>query len=275
LKAKIECRPKQLKSGEIGKVLPASHLEKQSELALILDIVFDRRRFGQLYWRLMPKYFDSMPPASGVFIGLNIPIVEFAAGLTFPGDVDMLVVPYHGNELILHKALAIEVKAIRARYEKQGKSPNKMGFSQANALLDAGFPYAALLHLIVSDVSPTRAWRKIQVAEVINDQQELGPFLDVYIDMMPTDLTTRAIERLGSVRDRDELGIGAAYTELSTITKIDNGLVSPPLPKQEYMPMAYQCGKNPKKAIAIMRGIAKAFERHCSKFIDVPRWDPA
>ena len=72
----------------------------------------------------------------------------------FPGDIDILIVPYENDFLQLDRVLAIEVKVVRASFEKQGRSPNDFGISQTKALLRAGFPYCAVAHLIVSDESP-------------------------------------------------------------------------------------------------------------------------
>jgi hypothetical protein len=74
--------------------------------------------------------------------------------------------------------MAIEVKAIRASFAKQGRSPNEYGFSQAAALIAIGFPYVTVAHLIVSDRSPRSAWRKMMGAVVLNSDGELGEFVE-------------------------------------------------------------------------------------------------
>jgi hypothetical protein len=162
------------------------------ERVLGIRFICNRRLFGEGYRLILPEYFRHMPPDSGVFIHNCVPTNDILQGVTFPGDIDLLIIPFEGSELILSKTVAIEIKALRAIFRKQDKSPNQFGFTQASALLDCGFPYVAVAHLIVSDESPTDAWREVQLARITNSQTGECEMLEQEkIDFMPADLIIR------------------------------------------------------------------------------------
>jgi hypothetical protein len=175
--------------------MPSSFAEKGAEEALIVSFICDRKLFGLAYWEVQPDYADRMPRGSGVFIA---PLVRTKAILQHaekPGDIDLLVIPYEGDELVLERVLVIEAKAVRARFARQGKSPNEFGFSQALSLLDLGFPYVAVAHLIISDLSPEESWREMMAAEVLDREGNVGNIGLVKVDPMPDNLTARGTGR--------------------------------------------------------------------------------
>lgn len=198
--------------GESAFFVPRHLAERHDERVMCMQFVCDRRLFGECYRTLLPDYAESMPRNSGVFIRGLIPVGDIAPGASRPGDIDLLVIPYEGNELVLSRSLAIEVKVLRARYEDQSRSPNQYGFSQANHLLKLGFPHVAVAHLIVSDMSPSRAWRRTLVTEVIDEVSGLCETpREFYADMMPVDLIERAYGRLLANSKGAPVGLLAAY----------------------------------------------------------------
>lgn len=269
MRHRISKRPRKLKAGEIAFELPASMLEKRHELALIVSWITRRQLFGYSYSGLQPDYFFKMPEDSGVYVRLIIKTSRLTKSITMPGDVDVLVIPYEKDELILHRTLAIEIKALRATFANQGKSPNEFGFSQAKGLQRAGFPYVALGHLIVSDTSPETAWRQIGMARVIDSDGRVEMLPSKKIDWMPSDVTQRAFGRLSNSATDDNIGLLAAYIALS-----DEDKIGPPKPTPLWLPDCKRAALNPFIDQALLTRIAQLFDHEPGLFFDNPRFDP-
>lgn len=214
-----------------------------------------------MYAALQRDYFDQMPRGSGVFVGAMIPTSLLVPDAVRPGDIDLLLIPYEGNELILDRTLAIEVKVIRARFDRQGKSPNDFGFSQAIALRELGFPYVGLLHIIVSDDSPTCAWRKAAVTQIIDDEGRAEELRDVWADMMPSDLMLRGFGRLAANSPHLDIGYVASYL---------------PFPSSKYsgthMPIGHAARPNSGVRIKTLDSVSRFFDRYFRGFVDTPRY---
>lgn len=146
--------------------LPIKWVRQRDERFMGLRLITRREQFGLCYEHLAGRYFRFMPNPSGVLICPFVQTGHIVPGADFPGDIDLLILPYEGNELVLSRAMAVELKVTRASFCKQGKSPNSFGFSQAGGLLALGFPYVAVAHLITSDQSPPRHWREVLVTTV-------------------------------------------------------------------------------------------------------------
>jgi hypothetical protein len=211
-KKKLTCRPEYIKGGVGSFLIPKKLLNKNDEKALGIKFVINRFLFGQCYQLLFPEYFNSMPQDSGVLIRGFVDTDKILKNISYPGDIDLLVIPYHGDELILSRSLAIELKIIRATFIKQGKSPNQYGFSQSQALLDAGFPYTAVGHLIISDDSPKEFWRNILSTTIVNAETgECSPLEPIQKDMLPADLISRSFGRLKANRINSNIGCFSSY----------------------------------------------------------------
>ena len=72
-------------------------------------------------------------------VTMSVPSKSIIPDMAYPGDIDILAIPYEGNELILSKVIAVEIKILRAEKRRPNKSPNKYGFSQAASLFDFAF----------------------------------------------------------------------------------------------------------------------------------------
>src|SRR5699024_828773 len=138
------------------------------EAILTVRLVMDRQHFGRCYRLLAPELFETMDVSSGVMVAWLIPSEKLLPGISYPGDIDLLIIPYSSGNLLLAETLAVEVKVVRTSFKKQGKSPNQFGMSQASSMLAHGFPNVAVLHLVVSDKSPPSAWREVAITEIIN-----------------------------------------------------------------------------------------------------------
>lgn len=258
----ILAAPREFQSGDAAFAIPQSLVNKNDEVALVLGYICNRALFGEGYCRLLPHYFDQMPKNSGVLISPFVPTNKILAHKTFPGDIDLLIIPFEGNELLLSKTLAIEFKIVRATFLKQGKSPNEFGFTQAEGLLELGFPYAAVAHLIISDQSPEAAWQEKHVVRVLDSNGRVSHPEPIMIDYMPADLINRAIGRLESRRDTNpnfnKLGLLASYIS-------DHG---------NWTPSGSAAALNPKTSQDLLDAVANYYHRHPNRFLKTLRWPP-
>lgn len=249
-----------------GFAVPESLISSRHEIALIIQLVCERRLFGLAYLELQPDYFDAMPQDSGVLLCPLVLTRELFPEAVRPGDIDLLVIPYENDQLVLHRVMAIEAKAIRATFMKQGKAPNEFGFSQAAALLDLGFPYVALAHLIVSDTSPESAWREMGVAEKIDDDGRVKILPNIMTDMMPADLMNRGLGRLRANRRIPELGLLAAYLETAPRAGFGNSF---------WFPEGMAARFNPKVTTDTLERIGDFYHANVGRFIMTPRFPPS
>lgn len=251
LRIPLRRRPRRIHDGEAAIVLPKTLVEKDDERALGARLVCNRRLFGACYSGIVPRFYDSMGPVSGVMVGGFILSVDILPAMSFPGDIDLLVIPYENDELVVSETLVIELKAVRAKFAKQGKSPNKFGFSQAKAMLSHGFPYCAVGHLITSDASPEDSWRKILMTRVIDaDAGTVEDPWETSADLLPADLIDRCFSRLCANCDDDYLGLVAAYVK----------------GKGVWTPSSRPARKNPNIASATVEAIAACYEKRFRRF---------
>ena len=255
----ISGRPRFYRSGEAAIPIPMHLVEKDDEIAVGLQFICNRPLFGACYLRLTSDYFWAMPYGSGVFVSPFVPSDLILPEMLFPGDIDLLVVPYEGDQLIISRTLAIELKVIRASYERQGKSPNRFGFSQALSLLDHGFPRAAVIHLYTSDESPESAWRDVEIARIVDaDSGRVELEGTVKADLMPVDLITRGFGRLKSNRPDSRIGVVSAYFADGS----------------RWEPMGARYESNPNGSVEVMEAVGSYFQTSFKRFMDIPRHDP-
>lgn len=254
----LKIRPPYIAHGSPAFIIPKNLLEKHNEKVLGIQLVANRKLFGLCYQQLLTEYFDSMPRNSGVMIRGFVPMQNIIEGFHFPGDIDLLVIPYEEETLVLSKTLVIELKVVRATFAKQGKSPNQFGFSQAKALLDIGFPYVAVAHLIVSEPSPPESWREVIMAYVINSETgELGDLRYIKIDMLPADLINRCFGRLEANCRYSDIGLLAVYIANKGI----------------WLPTGRQAKLNPRVNQKIMDAVWEYYCINAYSFFDTRRYD--
>jgi hypothetical protein len=252
----LNVRPKRIRDGEIATVLSKRLVEKSDERAMGAKLVCNRRLFGDCYHTLAPRFFDRVDDKRGVMIASFVSSTEIFPDLTFPGDIDLLVIPYFDDELIISETLAIELKVVRASFAKQGKSPNDFGFSQSKAMFDYGLPYSALAHLITSDTSPEENRREMLVTRVVDaDAGIVEPPWSQRVDMLPSDLIARSYGRLKSNCDTDSLGLLSTYVT-------DTGI---------WTSEGRAAARIPKVPIAVLDAIARFYKLHFRDFFDTPR----
>ncbi len=171
--------------------------------------------------------------------------------------------------MILDRIVAMEMKVVRASFVRQGKSPNEMGHSQAQALLDLGFPYVAVVHLIVSDQSPEHAWEPMMRTLVLDEEGRCAPLENVLVDKMPYNLMARAIDRLRSTRKNPAIGLVAAFFGAS-----DADFLGRPRGDNMWYPDVLKGQRNANMKLSTLHSVANFFERDCRQFMDTPRFDP-
>ncbi len=257
------------KAGSIGVLASRTDALKREEKLMTASLILQRKLFGLVYRLLQPDYFDVMPRDSGVYVSIAVRTNRILPEVSNPGDIDLLVIPYEGDELLLSRVIAAEIKIIRASFQRQGKSPNEMGFSQAGQLLDAGFPYVAVLHLIVSDQSPEHAWEPMGRTTILNEDGLCGPLTTELVDTLPKRLLDRGIGRLLSARTRSEIGLAAAFLGATDdeVTHVNRGAGM-------WFPEGSAAAPNPNRKPEIGLEIAAYFERNSRWFADIPRFDP-
>lgn len=252
-------RPADLPPGAPIFLMPKGPASKYDERCITYAWLGNRPLFGEVYSHLLPEYYDRMPMGSGVMIGSFIRSESILPGLSFPGDIDVLVIPCEGDELLLSYTLALEIKIIRASFLRQERSPNQFGFSQAVALLAAGFPYVAVGHLIVSDRSPKEAWREVGMTTILDgDSGAYAPLETTRHDMLPADLMARSHGRLKRNCSNALLGHFSAY----------------PLAKSIWFPFGAQASFNPLASESVMDGIYDFYQQNHQDFLWTSKHPP-
>lgn len=264
--ARIDLRhcklPRFAGDGELAFATQRRSIEKLSELALTIALVCHRRLFGQYYSVLMPEYFQSMPYRSGVFVRPLVTTSRICSHAERPGDIDLLVIPYERDELLLDHALGLEIKAVRASFTKQGKSPNEFGFSQADDLLALGFPYVGVAHLMTSDPGPTSSWVERSVCEVLDEHDRVGEFSEVSCDWLPAFLIDRCHGRQIASCRATEVGLVSAYIEKKDLSDRPSGY---------WIPSGRRALKNPRSNPQLIDRIGAYFRANSERFHEIPR----
>lgn len=255
----LKVKPSIKRDGDIIFCLDAKLVNSDDEIALGLQYICNRYLYGQGYSRLMGKFFENMGQNSGTLIRPFTISSKLIPSMTTPGDIDLLIIPYENDQLLVSKTIAIELKVIRAKFVKQQKSPNEYGFSQAKGLLKAGFPYVAVMHLIISDESPIDSWRDVLIAQVVNAESgEIKVLETIKKDMMPTSLMERAFGRLISNCPDGRIGLLSTYFEKR---KYGNWL-----PKGKVAKFNEKCSKE------ILDLIAEFYYQNYTSFLDTRKY---
>lgn len=105
LRKPLKASPRRARDGESWFAIPADLVHKQDEIALAIHFISHRKLFGRAYWQLQPYYFYNMPQNSGVLIAPFVPTNAIFPERTRPGDIDLLIIPYENEELVLHRTL--------------------------------------------------------------------------------------------------------------------------------------------------------------------------
>ncbi len=252
----LEVMPYFFDNGDRCYELPVKWVRRRDERFTGLRLITRRQQFGLCYQQLAGRYYWSMPNPSGVLVCPFVETRYIVPGAEFPGDIDLLILPYEGNELVLSKAMAVELKVIRASFLKQGKSPNSFGFTQAGGLMALGFPYVAVAHLITSDDSPPRYWRETLVTTVLDQTGRVDTPVGFTTDMLPADLIDRGFRRLLSRSPHDCIGLLSTYMEGEGI----------------WLPSGKAAGLNPQMQCGLLQRLGEYYYRNPERFLLTPKF---
>ncbi len=268
-RVKVEKLPRYIRSGKPALFMDQKLAAKRDELALSAVLICDRNLFGYVYQEIQPEYFWRMPQNSGVLVCQCARTSAIFPGRNNPGDVDLLIIPYEGKEVLLDRIVAIELKIIRASYRNQGRSPNDYGYSQALHLIELGFPHVAVIHMIISDESPPEAWKEMLGCTVLDSSGRVSEPKPVLVDTMPMMLIDRALGRLLANSPNSELGLVSAYMgrwrEEGRSILPSNG---------RWFPSGRPAQLNSKSDIEAMMKVYRFYGDNIMSFIRIPRFDP-
>lgn len=143
-----------------------------SENELIREILQGSQRLYEFFGFAMTDVHDlkSEEGWNYIFLG-NIDRVEFGLSREGqPGDIDLLIIPHRNDQLHVGKAAAIEIKRLSLRHPRWDRSSDRYGVTQANGLIDAGFPYVGILHLVVHERGPSENHREMMSFRVLDNE---------------------------------------------------------------------------------------------------------
>lgn len=243
---------------------PIKWFKNHDERGLIAKLALQRQFIGECVRYLHPTFFQDSEYC-GVLIDILVDSKQLHPELVMPGDVDMLIIPYTKRTINFSQSLAIEAKVIRASFEKQNKSPNQFGFTQAAGLLNIGFPYAAVMHIIVSDISPSQSWQEMLVGTVQSDETISG-LTECFADPLPLKLLDRALGRLVHHRTDEHIGVLAHYVATrhhNDMNDFCDGM---------YQPTGKVCTINPKTNPQLIAGMTAYYQQNWRWFLNTPRY---
>ncbi|WP_169392568.1 MULTISPECIES: hypothetical protein [Psychrobacter] len=239
--------------------LPKEWFENNDERGIIARLLIDKRYFGSCYRKLNPLFFENNF-YKGVVVSMLVDSYKVHPELKRPGDVDVLIIPYTKDSLVFSETMAIEAKVLRSAYTNQNKSPNQFGFSQAEGLWNIGFPYVAVAHFIVSDLSPTHQWRKI-LQGTVGKNDTINNLKEVYFDDLPLILMARTLGRLSKSSKNQNFGLLSSY--LGNIKD-----------KSMFFPDGTRCIKNPLNNEDLIKGLIKYYSENYKCFLNIPKNPP-
>lgn len=99
-----------------------------------------------------PVGYDEFEKYKGFYLAFEILRQEFGFEKNDkPGDFDILIIPYSGDEIFYNRTCAIETKVVRPRRDNPRKAPNSYGVTQIEGLIKDGFPLVGLLHICMTE----------------------------------------------------------------------------------------------------------------------------
>lgn len=259
IKKKLHRRPYRYvdNAGQRIMFAPFSHRikHKWDEESVVANIIANMKVFGRWYSALQPNLYLESGLHSGVMVTMSAPTQKIENGLSFPGDIDILIVPYADDFLLPSLATVVEIKILRAEKRRLSKSPNQFGFSQASSLLEHGFPYVSIGHIIVTDDVRDEPNREMLLARV-GHQDSIVSLAPIMEDAFEIDLRNRTFGRLVSNTPKDDIGLFAMNFDGSRI----------------FEALGKACRFNLNYDSVLMDGIHRFYEENTNLFIEIPRY---
>ncbi len=228
---------------------------KWDEECVVANTIANMKVFTRWYSTLLPNLYLESGLHSGVMVTMSVPIQKLTSGLSFPGDIDILTIPYENDYLIPSLAMVVEIKVLRAQKRRLGKSPNQFGFSQAFSLLQYGFPYMAVGHVIVTDDVRDEPNREMLLAK-IGSQNSIISSNTIAEDAFEVDLCHRTYGRLISNTVDDNIGLFSMNFD---------GL-------RMFETLGKACKFNPQYDSKVIDRIQRFYEQNTDIFFEIPRY---
>lgn len=192
---------------------PNRPLYEMSEHELVREILFGSTRLYEFLSFVMTDVhgLKSEDGWEYLFFG-NVPRTDLGLPrLGQPGDIDVMIIPHRDGELHIGKTAAVEVKRLSLKAPRWDKSTDRIGVTQAKGLLDAGFPYVGILHLIVHDTGPAENHRSMLAARVVGHEGRISFEGDSITDMTGSISARRQLGRLLAHQPDPAIGLNCVW----------------------------------------------------------------
>lgn len=201
--------------------------------------------------------------ANDILISTNVP--RTGLGLEperKPGDIDVLIIPFHDSEYYFERSIAIEVKVLRPSIARPSRNVNSMGIKQVSGLLRDGFPFVGLLHIAVPEKSPAELWWNVpMIAGTLKPSGEVVETGEhVFIDPLPIITAERQEGRIAAAGLPIESGFCSIGLNLSldyeSFSGGTTGFDKPGMP-------------NPQRSQKLLAAIERCLNIHRGNFSEV------
>lgn len=230
-------------------------LYDMGEHELVREILYGSKRLYEFFGFVMTDVHDLRADDGWeyLFFG-NVPRGDLGlARLGQPGDIDVLIIPHRGREVHIGKSAAIEIKRLSLKAPRWDKSTDRLGITQANGLIDAGFPYVGLLHLIVHEKGPDANHARMLTARVLDSDGRASFEGDVLTDRTGQISAERQLGRLLARQPNPAIGLNCV--SLCDVELMgENGVMIG-------LPHGRTALKNSKASSQCLRNIADFLER--------------
>lgn len=229
---------------------PGTQLYDLTEHELVREILFGSARLYEFFGFVMTDVHGlrSEDGWEYLFYG-NIPRIDLGLSRDGqPGDVDLLIVPYRGKEVHVSKAAALEIKRLSLKRPRWDKTTDRYGITQAKGLIEAGFPYVGILHLIVHANGPAENFQETSTYRIVDREDHAVFEQDVLTDMTGWRTSERQLGRLLAQNPDPVIGLNCVSVADVTLNGRPGVMVG--------MPNGRPATRNPQTSQRCLRGIA-------------------
>ena len=169
-----------------------------SEQELVREILLRSQRLYEFFGFVMTDVHGLKAEEDWAYLFFgNVPRTDLGLSrLGQPGDIDVIIIPHRDDCLYIGMTAVLEIKRLSLRAPRWNKSTDRLGITQANGLLEAGFPYVGVLHLVVHDTGPAENHLNMLAARVVNPEGHARFEGEILVDMTGTISCERQLGRL-------------------------------------------------------------------------------
>lgn len=209
---------------------------------------------------MFESLFANCKKGDGVYLAVLIPTQLITSEFKKPGDIDILIIPHANGVPNYINSVAIEAKVCRPTLSKPRKSPDSLGVSQTNGLLDIGFKNVGALHFVTAEKSPEKDWQGYRVARI--DDSDIATDVGLTkLDHFPLKYCDLHYQRIRNYPFSDSVSIGilAPIFDDSTKTEISGFTI----------PQCIQASSNPEFK-DLSSQLKKLLESREVAFLNIP-----